>query len=184
MTPSIAIIGGTGLTALDTLKIVRRETLSTPYGEPSGPVLHGELGGRVVAFLARHGPRHTLPPHKINYRANLWALRRIGVEIVFPEHQLDLVLGEIDIDQRQRGAVIGQVPGREPGILPFIGHGDDIGRPEVPPGTVTAPFAAVGRRELVAVQPASHVVMEELLAPDHARRGLAQNAPVLVGRFG
>ncbi|MDG4548936.1 MAG: S-methyl-5'-thioinosine phosphorylase [Candidatus Contendobacter sp.] len=82
MTPSVAIIGGTGLTALDTLKITRRETLSTPYGEPSGPVIHGELGGRVVAFLARHGPRHALPPHRINYRANLWALHRIGVKWV------------------------------------------------------------------------------------------------------
>lgn len=82
MTPAIAIIGGTGLTALDTLKITRRETLSTPYGEPSSPVLHGELGGRAVAFLARHGPHHTLPPHKINYRANLWALHRIGVQWV------------------------------------------------------------------------------------------------------
>ncbi|KAB2935767.1 MAG: S-methyl-5'-thioinosine phosphorylase [Candidatus Contendobacter sp.] len=82
MTPSIAIIGGTGLTALDTLKITYRETLSTPYGEPSSPVIRGELGGRAVAFLARHGPRHTLPPHKINYRANLWALHRIGVKQV------------------------------------------------------------------------------------------------------
>ncbi|MFO1422195.1 MAG: S-methyl-5'-thioinosine phosphorylase [Candidatus Competibacteraceae bacterium] len=82
MTPSIAIIGGTGLTALDALKITRRETLSTPYGEPSSPVIHGELGGRAVAFLARHGPHHTLPPHKINYRANLWALHRIGVQRV------------------------------------------------------------------------------------------------------
>ena len=82
MTPPVAIIGGTGLTALDTLKITRRETLSTPHGEPSSPVIHGELGGRAVAFLARHGPRHTLPPHKINYRANLWALHRIGVRQV------------------------------------------------------------------------------------------------------
>lgn len=80
MTPSVAIIGGTGLTALDTLRITRRETLSTPYGEPSSPLIHGELGGRAVAFLARHGQHHTLPPHKINYRANLWALHRIGVK--------------------------------------------------------------------------------------------------------
>ncbi|HCK82680.1 MAG TPA: S-methyl-5'-thioinosine phosphorylase [Candidatus Competibacter sp.] len=78
MTSPIAVIGGTGLTSLDTLKITRRQTVSTPYGDPSSPLIHGELGGRSVVFLARHGPQHTLPPHKINYRANLWALHRIG----------------------------------------------------------------------------------------------------------
>ena len=82
MTPAVAIIGGTGLAALDDLTIVRQKTVSTPYGEPSGPLLYGELAGRAVAFLARHGQRHTLPPHKINYRANLWALHRIGVKQV------------------------------------------------------------------------------------------------------
>ncbi|MDS4025801.1 MAG: S-methyl-5'-thioinosine phosphorylase [Candidatus Contendobacter sp.] len=82
MAPTIAIIGGTGLTSLDTLRIIHRETVSTPYGEPSSPVIHGELGGRAVAFLARHGPHHTLPPHKVNYRANLWALRQTGVKQV------------------------------------------------------------------------------------------------------
>ncbi len=82
MTPTIAIIGGTGLTSLDTLKITHRETQSTPYGEPSSPLIHGELGGRAVVFLARHGQHHTLPPHKINFRANLWVLHRIGVKQV------------------------------------------------------------------------------------------------------
>lgn len=79
MNPTIAIIGGTGLTSLDTLKITRWESVSTPYGEPSSPLLHGELGGRNVVFLARHGQQHTLPPHQINYRANLWALHHIGI---------------------------------------------------------------------------------------------------------
>ncbi|MBL8260116.1 MAG: S-methyl-5'-thioinosine phosphorylase [Candidatus Competibacteraceae bacterium] len=82
MTPAVAIIGGTGLAALEDLTIVQQKTVSTPYGEPSGPLLYGELAGRAVAFLARHGQRHTLPPHKINYRANLWALHRIGVKQV------------------------------------------------------------------------------------------------------
>lgn len=82
MTPTVAIIGGTGLTSLDALKITHRETQSTPYGEPSSPMIRGELGGRTVVFLPRHGPHHTLPPHKINYRANLWALHRIGVQRV------------------------------------------------------------------------------------------------------
>ena len=82
MTPAIAVIGGTGLTSLDTLQITHRDTQSTPYGEPSSPMILGELAGRPVVFLARHGPHHTLPPHKINYRANLWALHRIGVQRV------------------------------------------------------------------------------------------------------
>lgn len=82
MTPTIAIIGGTRLTTLDTLKMRHRETLSTPYGEPSSPLLHGELGGRNVVFLSRHGQNHTLPPHRINYRANLWVLHHIGVKQV------------------------------------------------------------------------------------------------------
>ncbi len=82
MNPAIAIIGGTGLASLDSLKTVHQETRSTPYGEPSSPLLYGELGGRTVVFLARHGQHHTLPPHKINYRANLWVLHQIGVKQV------------------------------------------------------------------------------------------------------
>ncbi len=82
MSQLLAIIGGTGLTALETLKITRREMVSTPFGEPSGPVIHGELCGREVLFLARHGYRHTIPPHQVNYRANLWALKHIGVQQV------------------------------------------------------------------------------------------------------
>lgn len=79
-TPIVAIIGGTGLTTLDTLEIIHRETLSTPYGEPSAPLVWGRLGEQVVVFLARHGQHHTLPPHKVNYRANLWILHQIGVK--------------------------------------------------------------------------------------------------------
>ena len=82
MTPSIAIIGGTRLTTLDTLRITHRENLSTPYGQPSSPLIYGELNGRSVVFLARHGQHHTLPPHRINYRANLWILHHIGVKQV------------------------------------------------------------------------------------------------------
>lgn len=74
----IAIIGGTGLSSLKTLKIRHREVAFTPYGEPSGPLTHGRLNGRDVVFLARHGHGHTIPPHKVNYRANLWALHAAG----------------------------------------------------------------------------------------------------------
>lgn len=82
MSNLLAIIGGTGLTSLETLEIVRREMVSTPYGEPSGPITHGVLAGHPVVFLARHGYGHTIPPHQINYRANLWALKHIGVESI------------------------------------------------------------------------------------------------------
>ena len=76
----IAIIGGTGLTTLDGLVITDREVVRTPWGEPSGPISHGSLGGQKVAFLARHGSGHTIPPHKVNYRANIWALKQIGIQ--------------------------------------------------------------------------------------------------------
>ena len=75
----LAIIGGTGLTRLNSLEIIRREVVHTPYGEPSGPITHGRLFGHEVAFIARHGATHNIPPHRVNYRANLWALRHIGV---------------------------------------------------------------------------------------------------------
>ncbi len=79
----LGIIGGTGLTQLANLEIKRRQIIRTPYGEPSGPLTFGEIGGHTVVFLARHGTGHTIPPHMVNYRANLWALHSEGVsEIV------------------------------------------------------------------------------------------------------
>ena len=76
----IAIIGGSGLTNLDTLSISRREVMRTPYGEPSGALTFGTLGGHDIVFLARHGYGHTIPPHEINYRANIWALKQAGIK--------------------------------------------------------------------------------------------------------
>lgn len=79
---TLAIIGGTGLTSLNGLEIAHREMVHTPYGEPSGPITHGELHGKRVIFLARHGYGHTIPPHRVNYRANIWALKHAGAERV------------------------------------------------------------------------------------------------------
>ncbi|MGA2552411.1 MAG: S-methyl-5'-thioinosine phosphorylase [Burkholderiaceae bacterium] len=76
----LAIVGGSGLTSFAELEVQRREIVRTPYGEPSGPVTFGQLGGRPIAFLPRHGYGHTIPPHDINYRANVWALRQLRVE--------------------------------------------------------------------------------------------------------
>lgn len=78
----LAIIGGTGLTSLNNLEITRREVVHTPFGEPSGPLTYGVLSGREVVFLARHGYGHTIPPHRVNYRANIWALKHVGIDNV------------------------------------------------------------------------------------------------------
>jgi 5'-deoxy-5'-methylthioadenosine phosphorylase len=78
----LAIIGGTGLTKLEDLDITNREIVHTPYGDPSGPISHGELHGRKILFLPRHGYGHTIPPHRINYRANVWALKEAGASDV------------------------------------------------------------------------------------------------------
>jgi 5'-methylthioadenosine phosphorylase len=79
----LAIIGGTGLTQLANLDVSRRQVARTPYGEPSGPLTFGAIRGVPVVFLARHGDGHTIPPHQVNYRANLWALKEQGAsEIV------------------------------------------------------------------------------------------------------
>jgi 5'-methylthioadenosine phosphorylase len=78
----LAIIGGTGLTRLSTLAVAHREVVRTPYGDPSGPLLFGQIADRDAVFLARHGHGHTVPPHRVNYRANLWALRQRGATAV------------------------------------------------------------------------------------------------------
>ena len=70
----IAVIGGSGLTQLANLQITRRQIVRTPYGEPSGPLTFGRIGEQEAVFLARHGYGHTLAPHEVNYRANLWAI--------------------------------------------------------------------------------------------------------------
>ncbi|MBS4096569.1 MAG: S-methyl-5'-thioinosine phosphorylase [Sulfuricella sp.] len=76
----LGIIAGTGCTQLNNLEIIRRQVIRTPYGEPSGALTFGRIKDHEVVFLARHGYGHHLPPHEINYRANIWALREQGVE--------------------------------------------------------------------------------------------------------
>ena len=71
----LAIIGGTGLTQLANLAITHRQVARTPYGEASGALTFGNINGHEVIFLARHGYGHTIPPHQVNYRANIWALK-------------------------------------------------------------------------------------------------------------
>jgi 5'-methylthioinosine phosphorylase len=90
----LAIIGGSGLTRLSTLAVARREVVRTPYGEPSSALVFGQVGGRDVVFLARHGYGHTIPPHRVNYRANLWALKKSGVETVLAVASVGGIAGE------------------------------------------------------------------------------------------
>jgi 5'-deoxy-5'-methylthioadenosine phosphorylase len=78
----VAVIGGTGMNQWPGLEVRERLDLDTPYGKPSAPLLVGRVYGIEATFLARHGEGHKLPPHRINYRANLWALRQSGVRSV------------------------------------------------------------------------------------------------------
>ncbi|RYP89056.1 S-methyl-5'-thioadenosine phosphorylase [Nocardioides guangzhouensis] len=79
-TADIAVIGGSGFYSFIDQPV--QVSVDTPYGAPSAPVSVGTVAGRRVAFLPRHGARHEFPPHAINYRANIWALRSLGVRQV------------------------------------------------------------------------------------------------------
>ncbi|HDN25551.1 MAG TPA: S-methyl-5'-thioinosine phosphorylase [Thioploca sp.] len=98
----LAIIGGTGLTALEGLEITRQQMLYTPYGEPSSPIIHGTYCGKSIVFLARHGTRHTIPPHKINYRANIWSIKELGIKTVIAV----AAVGGIHPDMRPKDLVL------------------------------------------------------------------------------
>jgi 5'-methylthioadenosine phosphorylase len=78
--PSLAVIGGSGLYSMPGLEDISTYDISTPFGLPSAPIVVGNLEGRQVAFLARHGIGHHISPSEINYRANIYALKQLGVE--------------------------------------------------------------------------------------------------------
>jgi 5'-deoxy-5'-methylthioadenosine phosphorylase len=96
----LAIIGGTGLTALEGLDVLGREAVGTPWGEPSGPLVHGRFLGRPLIFLARHGEASTVPPHRVNYRANLWALREAGARSVIAVNAVGGIRRGLDVPGR------------------------------------------------------------------------------------
>lgn len=93
----LAIIGGSGLTRLSTLAVARREVVRTPYGEPSSALVFGQVAGSDVVFLARHGHGHTIPPHRVNYRANLWALKKSGVTGVLAVASVGAIAGHYGV---------------------------------------------------------------------------------------
>ncbi len=80
MSATIGIIGGTGIYDPKLFKLKEKLTVTTPYGSPSDQVQMGSMAGKDVAFLPRHGSGHIFPPHKVNYRANIWAMKELGVE--------------------------------------------------------------------------------------------------------
>jgi 5'-methylthioinosine phosphorylase len=82
MSIDLAVIGGTGLYGFPGLEDVAQHVVETPYGAPSDAIVSGRLGSQRVAFLARHGSSHTITPHGVNYRANLWALHSLGARRV------------------------------------------------------------------------------------------------------
>ena len=92
----IAIIGGTGLASFPGLKIIRKEVVRTPFGTPSGPITFGDYCGKKIIFLPRHGSQHTIPPHMVNYRANIWALRDKQVKNVVAIAAVGGINSEID----------------------------------------------------------------------------------------
>jgi len=96
----IGIIGGSGVYDISMLKGAEEVKVYTPYGETSDRITLGEFGGRKVAFIPRHGKGHRIPPHRVNYRANIWALKELGVtRIIAPSAvgslQPDVVPGQI-----------------------------------------------------------------------------------------
>jgi 5'-deoxy-5'-methylthioadenosine phosphorylase len=94
----LAIIGGSGLTRLSTLAVAHREVVRTPYGEPSSALLFGQIAGRDVMFIARHGHGHTIPPHRVNYRANLWALGNRGASAILAVASVGVIRGAVPGD--------------------------------------------------------------------------------------
>src|SRR6201986_36608 len=137
----IGIIGGSGLYSMPGFTNVHEERVETPFGDPSYPFVLGELEGRKVAFLARHGRGHRILPSELNFRANIYAFKNLGVERIISvsavgslkeEHKpTDFVIPDQFIDRTfaRVGTFFGE------GIVAHVGFGDPVC------GTVAAAFA-------------------------------------------
>ena len=151
----LAIIGGSGFRSLEALEIVHREVIRTPYGEPSAPLTHGRFHGTEVVFLPRHGHAHTIPPHRVNYRANIWALQQagvgriVGVAAVGGLH-MPMAPGRLVIPDQ----IIDYTYGRDhtyfEGDLTHVTHID-----------FTEPYCPTLRQELLAAGQAAGIQLEE-----------------------
>lgn len=121
---NIGIIGGTGLYAMDALKNKSEQPIQTPFGDPSGPIITGTIGGEPVAFIPRHGKGHIHNPTEVPYRANIWALKSLGVQyivavsaagslrekfapghVVIPDQLIDFTKGKRDVTFYENGVV-------------------------------------------------------------------------------
>ena len=139
---SLAVIGGTGMSTLKGLHILEKRRISTPYGTPSCDLTLGELKGVRLAFLGRHGHPHRLPPHLINYRANIWALKELGVTGILAVNVTggvnpDLAVGDLVINDQ----IIDYTYGRE---HTFFGSGEQAEHIDF-----TYPYDADLRRQLI-----------------------------------
>ncbi len=149
--PVLAVIGGTGLYRMQVLDQPRRVELETPFGAPSGPVVVGEFHGQRLAFLARHGEGHSLLPHRVNYRANLWALHALGVRRVIGVN----AVGGIRSDMPPRAVVV-------PHQLIDYTYGRpssfaDVDGAEVRHVDFSAPYTETLRARIIAAAGAAHV---------------------------
>ncbi len=157
----IGVIGGSGLYAMPGLENVREERVGTPFGEPSDAIMLGELEGRTVAFLARHGRGHRLLPSELNFRANIYALKALGVERILSasavgslkeEHKpTDFVMPDQFIDRTfaRVGTFFGE------GVVAHVGFGDPVCATLV--DTFAAACATVG---VVGKRGGTYVCME------------------------
>jgi len=126
------IIGGTGLYSIEGLKLIAKKNVTTPFGKPSAPIAIGKFGDQKVAFLPRHGLKHTILPSEINFRANIWALKSVGVRriisvsatgslqqeiapgsLVLPDQYFDLTKGKREASFFGKG-MVGHVSSAEP----------------------------------------------------------------------
>jgi len=102
MSKHLALIGGTGLASLKGFTLIKEHSIETPFGKPSANILEGKFfdneneQGSKFFFLARHGDPHTIPPHKINYRANIWALNHLGVDKIIAINAVGGIHPELD----------------------------------------------------------------------------------------
>ena len=150
---ALAVIGGSGLYELAGLEDVQRHNVETPFGTPSGAVVVGTFAGQRVAFLARHGEDHRLAPHRVNYRANVWALHHLGVRRIVGVN----AVGGIRADMGPRTIVV-------PDQLIDYTYGRASSFHDVDGGKVqhvdfSAPYAASLRKQLLAAAHAAHVTV-------------------------
>jgi 5'-methylthioinosine phosphorylase len=147
----LAVIGGSGLYKFPGLENTSRHSVDTPYGPASGDVVLGDFAGMRVAFLARHGESHSLPPHRVNYRANVWALHSLGARRVIGVN----AVGGIRADMGPRVIVV-------PDQLIDYTHGRttsycDVDGAEVRHIDFSEPYTDLLRRRLLAAARAAGV---------------------------